>query len=98
MTGDNCTVYNTNVSSAAQLSMLTNISNASQQMLDAQAPLEPMCMQEHTQCAGWGALAYGEGAAPASLPICALSYSDPSKTWHGKREPVETICSEVRGV
>jgi hypothetical protein len=94
--GPKCATYNPAVSSAQQIKLMVQVANQSQLMLDTQATLQPppLCSQSN-ECAGWGATAFGEGVAPALMPILHLTYPDQARTWHGKREPAE---ASVNGV
>lgn len=84
--GKQCDQWNSSVPLDTLLSQLETIFSGAQAMLNAEAPLNPLCRQSQ-ECAGWGVnVAYG---SVSSFPIVQLSYNNSNRTWQGFREPAE---------
>lgn len=84
--GKQCDQWNASVPLDTLINLLEGIAADSQAALDALAPIRPLCSQSQ-ECLGWGVdLTYG---GLSTLPVLQLSYTDPTKTWSGFREPVE---------
>jgi hypothetical protein len=69
------------------------IGAASKKNLDAQAALDPMCRQ-HQECVGWGADPVT--GSPVQFPALHLTYNNPSRKFHNKREPEQAQVAPVQ--
>jgi hypothetical protein len=72
---------------------LNVIRGQSQAQLNSETALNPLCKQNQ-ECAGWGA---NPITGPAKFNIVSLSFTDATKTFEGKREPVEAQVTPVLG-
>ena len=88
--GTLCDVWDSSVSVKVLLHKMEVLTNGSQAELNEQAKLNPLCKQ-NTPCAGWGVDA-ATGSA-TMFPMVSLTYTNPSRTFIGKREPVEATVS-----
>ncbi len=68
--GKLCDTWDKSVPIATLMAKLAHIKNASQNMLNAQAPFKPVCKQGH-ECVGWGV--DGVTGKPTAFPIVYLS-------------------------
>jgi hypothetical protein len=72
---------------AGLLQIFRGFTKESQEALNSQDADNPLCKQKE-ECVGWGV--DGLTGEPRYFPLIKLTYTDASKTFNGKREPVET--------